>query len=634
MPEITPVTDSTIAPLINGATTGAAIDARINTQVAPQVQKITADFIAGDRAVVDAAAAAVDANPKVADLSSSVEALEGSRWLKPVKLTTTSNIDTLPAGAYYPNATATATAIGLPTTNFGVLQVYDPTTAGTVQTWTPVSGTIQVWQRTRVGTSWSAWTRTDAGSIVIPPAVPAWWKGAAGLAAGSDIGALEQGVYRVATTTIGATLDLPSPNQGMLEVFNAGASTNGNFQRWTTAVAVPQMWIRTRTGANGTWAPWLRIDAGAVTAPAPATTAPSGMEREMRLSAFKARRGTVGTGGLPAVALVFDHGTNFFASKVLPLLREFGLPATLGLNSQMLDPTFKFNAHDNLTSWADVQSWALNDGIEIWNHGRFHAPGSTDAATVTEIVGGRQELEALLPKIPIEGWLHTGEYGGFKSGSSPDAYWTYPVGGIILNSHAIATGNIQGSQPLTGVPVPGRDGLFLDASTTPAKNAIIAAQKQGAGFMVRHHPQFLDTEGYITTADLRTFLSWVASERDAGRLMVLTGGGLALADSSTSVRDRLDDPDAWVSNRQVISLANCPRVRGSVREFTVKGSSAGTVTLTIADNAGSLNATRNVALSNTGVARLQFTIPLDATTLTFGATATAGTLIEHSVRVI
>lgn len=554
-------------------------------------------------------------------------------FIKPERLTVSSNIDTLTPGAYYPSTTAAATAIGLPTTNFGVLQVFEPASVGSVQTWTPVSSTIQVWQRTRINATWSAWARTDAGSIVVPPAAPAWWKAASGLAAGSDIGSLEQGVYRVATTTVGATLDLPSANQGMLEVFNAGAATNGNFQRWTTAVVSPQMWIRTRTGANGTWAPWLRIDAGAATAPAPAVAAPSSMEREMRLSAFRARRGVVGTAGLPAVALVFDHGTNFFRSKVLPLLREFGLPATLGLNSQMLDPSYKFNAHDNQTTWADVHSWALNDGIEVWNHGRFHAPGSTDAAAVTEIVGGRQELEALLPKVPVEGWLHTGEYGGFKSGSSPDAYWTYAVGSTILNSHAIATGNIQGSQPLTGTPVPGRDGLFLDASTTAAKNGIIAAQKQGTGFMVRHHPQFLDTEGYITTADLRAFLSWVASERDAGRLVVLTGGGLALADSSTSVRDRLDDPAGWVSNKQSVSLANCPRVRGSVREFAVKGSAAGTVTLAVADNTGALKATRDVALGVDGVARLQFTVPLDAATLTFSATATAGALTEHRVQV-
>ncbi|MET4059937.1 hypothetical protein ABIB35_001482 [Arthrobacter sp. UYP6] len=69
LPETVVIGDSTVAPVIDAPVTGAAIDARINTQVAPQVQKITADFIAGDRAVADAAAAAVDANPRIVELS-------------------------------------------------------------------------------------------------------------------------------------------------------------------------------------------------------------------------------------------------------------------------------------------------------------------------------------------------------------------------------------------------------------------------------------------------------------------------------------------------------------------------------------------------------------------------------------
>lgn len=62
------VADETVAQVINEPVTGAAIDARINTQVAPQVQQITADYIAGDRTVADAAAAAVNVAPKIVQL--------------------------------------------------------------------------------------------------------------------------------------------------------------------------------------------------------------------------------------------------------------------------------------------------------------------------------------------------------------------------------------------------------------------------------------------------------------------------------------------------------------------------------------------------------------------------------------
>lgn len=63
------VTDAGIASLVSdGSQTGAAIDARINTQATPVVEQITADYIASDQSVIDAAAAAVDANPKILEI--------------------------------------------------------------------------------------------------------------------------------------------------------------------------------------------------------------------------------------------------------------------------------------------------------------------------------------------------------------------------------------------------------------------------------------------------------------------------------------------------------------------------------------------------------------------------------------
>ena len=62
------VTDSAVASRVNEAQTGAAIDARITTKATPLVQPIVADYIASSQVVVDAAAAAVDANPKIATL--------------------------------------------------------------------------------------------------------------------------------------------------------------------------------------------------------------------------------------------------------------------------------------------------------------------------------------------------------------------------------------------------------------------------------------------------------------------------------------------------------------------------------------------------------------------------------------
>lgn len=62
------VTDSAVAARVNGAQTGAAIDGRISAQVAPVVDQLVADAIADDQTIVDAAAAAVNANPTIATL--------------------------------------------------------------------------------------------------------------------------------------------------------------------------------------------------------------------------------------------------------------------------------------------------------------------------------------------------------------------------------------------------------------------------------------------------------------------------------------------------------------------------------------------------------------------------------------
>lgn len=62
------VTDTTVAAQVNAPNTGAAIDERINAQVTPVVEQITADYIASDQSVIDAAVAAVDANPTILEM--------------------------------------------------------------------------------------------------------------------------------------------------------------------------------------------------------------------------------------------------------------------------------------------------------------------------------------------------------------------------------------------------------------------------------------------------------------------------------------------------------------------------------------------------------------------------------------
>lgn len=76
LPSDSLVTDANVAGQVNGVQTGAAIDSRITTRATPLVQPIVADYIASSQVVVDAAAAAVDANPVIAGLESRVVTVE------------------------------------------------------------------------------------------------------------------------------------------------------------------------------------------------------------------------------------------------------------------------------------------------------------------------------------------------------------------------------------------------------------------------------------------------------------------------------------------------------------------------------------------------------------------------------
>ena len=216
------------------------------------------------------------------------------------------------------------------------------------------------------------------------------------------------------------------------------------------------------------------------------------MERETRVAEFRARYGGgYGIGDQVALSLVFDHGTDNFVAKVLPLLKKYGVPATIGLNSQMYNTAYQFYGTDTTTSFASLQTAFINAGISVWNHGRLHKPNTEPPAT--EIIGGRNELQDSLPKIPIDGWLHTGQYGDFNHGNSFAAYRDETVGAMIMNGHAVLTGDIQEPiKTLSGEMKPGFDGEWLDTGATPIASTKALIQRAhatgGGGVMTRLTP--------------------------------------------------------------------------------------------------------------------------------------------------
>ena len=519
------------------------------------------------------------------------------KWPEETLLGASANPETLPPGAYCPLSTAAATGMGLPTANVGALLKYEWDNAAAIQ-WIP--GTTrgsELWEKVRSGNNWGRWKRIDRSIQT--------------LTSSDSLDDLSDGTYTPISNSAATALGLPTPNVGPVrqETTDSGAVS----QMWNPISSDPRIYVRSKI--SGSWTPWAKFSPSSDNGGGSAAV--SSVEREMRLAAANARRGgTYGTGGLAVFCMLFDHGTNNFISKILPLLQKYNLTAALGLNSQMYSAGYQFASSDNQTSFAQLQAMALANGIPLWNHGRLHNGGGE-----SEIVGGRNELQASLPLIPIENWLHTGAYGDFASGSSFAKYWENQIGSVIMNSHAYLTGDIQEPiKPLSGQAKPGFDGQWIDGGQTAinlVKGYIQQAQKVGGAVMTRQHPMYLDAAGYLTTAQLDAFMAWVAAERDAGRLLVLTPDLINLADADRTRRRNLLDGSGGVGDQgRLIPASMYELARGSVNEIhaKVRLATAGTVRLQVTGTGLSASKTFTVPANTWVDLRKYFTIPLTGTT--------------------
>ena len=452
-----------------------------------------------------------------------------------------------------------------------------------------------------------------------------WDKTANRLGSTTVLDNLPSGAYTPISAAAAENMGLPTRHNGTLQVFEV--VLDGRVMFWfPVSSSYSGFWINRRVGSSN-WTGWEEYTP---------TTAHSGggVEREMRVAQASSRRGgTYGTNGTAVLSLVFDHGTNNFMSKIVPILSRYNVPATLGLNSRMYDPSYQFHHSDDETSWEQIQDAAIEHGFTIWNHGRWHTGGGFD-----EIVGGREDLEAALPEIPIDGWLHTGTYGDFQSGSTFAKYWEHEVGAIIMNSHAYLTGDIQEPvKPLTGQLKPGFDGQWVDSGANAiatVKSMVEDAQQVAGGVMLRHHPMYLDQDGHLSSQELEDFIAWAASERDAGRLLILTADLMNHADAGRSYRRNLLSGEGGSGHQtRSIALSRNALAKGSVNELhaIINVSQSGTVNL-IAQCQGLDRTQQTTVPAGRSVVRMFFTIPLTSTgdlTVTVGQSTHIGLEVEE-----
>lgn len=482
-----------------------------------------------------------------------------------------------------------------PEDRYGVLIVAVQATA-VVQTYTTTSGgQIYVRRGSTTGTGWQPWARADAGRVD---------RGT--LAANTDLNTVTAfGTYGVS----GALPNRPVASNGILEVMPLGV---GVMQRYTTVTATPQIYVRRGQSDGSSFFAWVRTDSGAV---APPSGPP---RRELLRQDLTARKGgVIGIGGLGAVALRFDDAPAEFVTKVLPLLRDRGLPFTRVTTSETIHA-------DQLPAGAlaEMQSYCLADGGEVWNHGRSHGDASGSAALDAEIVGALATIRAAMPRLPIDCWAPPGGTATIYDGHAPAttiAAWadTY-AGRLILDHHALASGYLPNTyyRPLDGTLRDGQVHYSNDTrSVVDTKTLIDRAAAWGVGVVLMWHPNNLDTAGNMTTAGLIEVLDHLVAARDGGNVAVLTVSGLAVADRT---RDHRDDILPVHSGTPFSATVTYPQYRqnvpGSTRELvaTVTGTAGATVTSTVGESsrthtipAGGILALRHVA-----------TIPLDVTTLT------------------
>lgn len=434
----------------------------------------------------------------------------------------------------------------------------------------------------------------------------------------------------------------PAKGAGMLEVYPL-APAGDVRQVWTVTSPWPgSSWHRRLAG--GEWSTWEQIGAGGTTpAPVADSVSPgapgiSATRRATRLSMARKRLlGGAGTGGQGAVALRFDDGHADFKAKVLPLLKKHGLPSYIAVTNKLLT--------ESGVTYSELRDWALNAGVEVTSHSRDHTDRTTDADILSAVHTFGDDLEKSVGQIIVDTWTFPGggDFGGLNAGTYPHLFAETYSGRLLLERYSVVNGGSAGYyQPLTGEPTVGQAHVTMETYTLEqVKGMVAGAQANGMGLSLMMHPAKLDTAGNMTTATLDSVLGWIASEREAGRLVVLTGTGLGFADAGTAQRVNLLAAAAWVGSGWTITngVASTTSYTTPITASTVinpwagsRGAPVELITrvqgtagdvIRVALSAGAMSASRDVTLPRTGWCGLHLpaTIPT-GTALGSSVTAT------------
>lgn len=389
-----------------------------------------------------------------------------------------------------------------------------------------------------------------------------------------------------------------------------------------------------------------------------------GLRHQMLQAQFRRRRGgTIGTSGRVPVALRFDHGFAKF-QPILDLLRTYQLPATQACFAHQFDAEGSQSSLNAGWTFPMIQTAGLRDGIEVANHSSTHYDATTIPKLVDEIAQSKTDLQAALPRLAVEGWITpgvggTGYMDGWNTTSDLGKWATTNAGKLVLGHHAWAEGYTPGElHTLDGTILPGRHSWTIDLMDRAAQvEALIArAQRTGTGINFMLHPANVGNADMVDLARLEAIFAYLAAERTAGRIEVLTLGGWMMADTRSSYRLDLAPPlTSWtlgtatvnsstgvatITGAQItatIPLANIEQYKGGIFEYSVElqSTGSGTSTITVTDDSGAVSATRTVPhVTPWQTVRQAFTIPRTGTTsITIAISRTGGSLQVRAPKV-
>ena len=595
-----------------------------------------------------------------------IGAIEALRALPYTTVANGTDVNTLRTpGRYLVNSnTVSASLLNGASTNPAVITVEAGTTGLISQIWTEIFGTTN-----------AVFKRTTSALTPTPFPYGPWEsmrvRAYTNLTTGTDLNTLTTpGKYLATSNTIAASLiNAPSGvGAGVVEVENTG--TGVVAQTWTNLYGDVLGKYTRKTNNISTnpfgFSAWMTHATLADITSAPAAEPNHALSHATLAEAFIRRQGgTIGTAGKPVVSIRVDHGLVNFRDKILPLLRTYRLPASIALCSDGMSLP-----ENTGVTWADVQGWALNDGIDPWNHARNHSDTTGYANLWDKIAGAKTALQGYMPDSPIDKWIQPGvggtNYGGYNGGVTTDLIAGTDAGRIIYGQHAIISGSQPGAlEVLDGNPHTGFSYYLVENSTSGVAAVLDRAKAAVSGVTLFFHPSLIDTPGYSTTAQLEAMFADIAARRDAGELLVLSVGGAQIADARHGNRQTLTrngdfaaDLSQWSGSgytwnsgkattttggllSQATIFADSPNAKGSVREavMRVTAPTGAVVRLHVEakDNPALMSTTVDMTLSagQTVDVRKFFQIPLSATDILVSGGRVSGGAIEiESIHVL